>query len=212
MGRIPRIVDSAFHYHVIVRCNNGAFLLETAEDFSIYLSLLRLVKRKHSLTLFNYELMNSHVHLFLQPAPQIPFYKSMQLINWKYAVRYNSRKGRKGHFWMSRYQCIPVETDRYGLSLMRYINRNPLRAGMVEKMGDWSWSGYRFYAFGEANELITPHVTYLALSSQDEKRREEYRNFVNDVLPGEDRRDLVLSEGPFIGSEEFGKKLGLGGV
>jgi REP-associated tyrosine transposase len=212
MGRAPRIINSALQYHVIVRCNDGAFLLETAEDFSIYLSLLRLAKRKHSLTLFNYELMNSHVHLFLQPGLQFPFYKVMQLINWKYAIGYNLRKGRKGHFWMSRYQCIPVESDRYGLSLMRYINRNPLRARMVEKAEDWPWSAYRFYAFGEANDLITPHITYLALSSQDEKRQEEYRNFVNDVLPSEDRRDLFLSEGPFIGSEEFGKRMGLGGI
>jgi len=82
---------------------------------------------------------------------------------------------------------------------------------MVQKAGDWPWSAYRFYAFGEPNELITPHITYLALGPQEEKRQEEYRNFVNDVLPGEDRRDLLMSEGPFIGSEEFGQSLGLGG-
>jgi REP element-mobilizing transposase RayT len=67
MGRAPRLIDPALHYHVIVRCNNGAFLLESEKDFQTYLSLLHLAQKKHLITIFNYELMNSHVHLFLQP-------------------------------------------------------------------------------------------------------------------------------------------------
>jgi putative transposase len=131
----------------------------------------------------------------------------MQLINWRYSLDYNLRKKRKGHFWMSHHRSIPVETDPYGLALMRYINRNPVRAKMVEKPGDWPWSGYRFYAFGEPNDLLTPHPTYLALGASDEKRRMEYQAFVNDILPGNDHRDLLFSERPFIGSEEFGMRL-----
>ncbi len=207
MARPPRFLDPQFHYHVIARCNNRAFHLQSDEDFLAYLSTLRLVQRKHQFRLFNYELMNSHVHLFIQPGPEIPFFKTMQLINWKYTMAYNRRKQRKGHFWMDRYQCVPVESDRYALALMRYINRNPVRAGMVEKAGDWKWSGYRFYAEGEANEILTPHPTYLATSQNPLKRQEAYKNFVNEIEPEMDRRDPQFTESPYLGSQEFGKWL-----
>lgn len=207
MGRASRISDTTLHYHVIARCNNRAFLFEDDEDFYEYLSLLHLVQKKHDFKIFNYELMNSHVHLFLQPGPKIPFHKTMQLIQWRYSMKYNRRKNRKGHFWINRYQCIPVESDRYSLALMRYINRNPIRAGMVTMPGEWKWSAYRFYAMGETNELITPHVSYLLLGESEEKRRQEYQNFVKDILPTEDRRSLNFTEVPYIGSKEFGEKL-----
>lgn len=65
---------------------------------------------------------------------------------------------------MDRYKCVPVESDHYALTLMRYMNRNPIRAGMVKKAGEWKWSGYKFYAEGEANELLTHHPTYMSLA------------------------------------------------
>ena len=85
MGRPPRFYPSGFHYHVISRCNNKSFRLVDDEDFLQYLATLRFVQRKHKFKIFNYELMNSHVHLFLEPGPQIPFSKTMFLINWKYS-------------------------------------------------------------------------------------------------------------------------------
>jgi len=115
MGRPPRLQESELHYHVIVRCNNGAFHFETQADFDLYLGVLQLVKQKHRFRLFNYELMNSHVHLLLQPSELIPLQKTMLLINWKYASHYNRRWNRKGHFWLDRYKAIPVESDKHAL-------------------------------------------------------------------------------------------------
>jgi putative transposase len=195
MGRAPRIIAHGVHYHVIVRCNNQAFHFEGDEDFSRYLSILEWVQKKHRFKLFNYELMNSHVHLFLEPSAHYSLIKTMLLINGKYSREYNRRKGRKGHFWMDRYKCIPVETDSYALGLMRYINRNPIRAGMVEVAGEWPWSGSRFYLRGEVNNLLTPHPCYLALGFKDQTRQERYREFVEMILPSEDRRDPYFSEG-----------------
>ena len=181
--------------------------MEDDEDFSHYLATLRFVQKKHAFKLFNYELMNTHVHLFLEPGPQIAFSRTMHLINWKYARDYNRRKNRTGHLWMDRFKCIPVESNEYALSLMRYINRNPLRAGMVEKAGEWRWSGFRFYAQGEVNNLLEAHPTYLAMGPHDQKRQEAYRAFVEMVLPHEDRKGSRYSEADFIGSETFGERL-----
>jgi len=209
MGRVPRLQSSGVHYHVIVRCNNQAFYFEQEEDFSIYLSILGLVRRKHQLKIFNYELMNNHVHLFLESSEKYPLSKSMQLLNWKYANHYNRRKNRKGHFWMDRYKCIPVESDQYALALMRYINRNPIRGGMIKEVGEWKWSGSRFYILGEKNDLLIRHPSYLQLGFDAQTRQTRYREFVNNVLLTEDKRDLFYSESLVIGSESFTRKLNL---
>lgn len=209
MGRPPRITNPELHYHLIVRCNNGAFHFETDDDFQIYLDVLRLFQKKHRFTLFNYELMNSHVHLLLKPSDQIPLHKTMLQINWSYARNYNKRTGRKGHFWLDRYKSIPVESDKYALDLMRYINRNAVRAGIVKRLGDWRWSGYRFYALGEPNDLLEAHPSYLGLSLNPEVRRKAYEDYVTMVLPGDKERRREFSDVRFVGSEAFGHRLGL---
>lgn len=208
MGRVPRIQSSDLHYHVIARCNNQRFYFENDEDFEIYLGILRTFKRKHGFRLFNYELMNSHVHLLLNPSSKISLGSTMHAINWSFANSYNKRKRRKGHFWMDRYKSIPVETDEHVLALMRYINRNAVRAGMVRQPGDWKWSGYRFYAFSEPNDLLDPHPTYLGLGHEEEFRRTAYHKFVCQILPEDDARDPQLSDSFYIGTESFGKRLG----
>ena len=209
MGRPPRIQADELHYHVIVRCNNGEFHLESNEDFRIYLDTLRFFKMRHRFKLFNYELVHSHVHLLLQPSEVVPLQKTMLMINWSYARDYNKRKKRKGHFWLDRYKSIPVESDEYALDLMRYINRNAVRAGIVEKPGDWQWSGYRFYALGEPNGLIEEHPTYLGLSNNPEFRRKAFADYVMMALPGDNSRRPEFSDVRFIGSEQFGENLGL---
>lgn len=206
MGRPPRIQVSEIHYHVIVRCNNGDFHFESDEDFLQYLQILARFKRKHQFKLFNYELMNSHVHLFLQPSEKIPLQQTMHLINWTFACTYNKRRARKGHFWLDRYKSIPVQTDSHALALMRYINRNAVRAGLVEKPGTWPWSGYRFYAVGAANPLLDFHPTYLGLSNNPEMRSKAYADFVTMILPGDDKRNPAFSDADCIGSTPFVRK------
>ncbi len=207
MPRHLRIQLSGLHYHVIARCNNREFLLQNDEDFLHYLSVLRQVQKKHGFKLFNYELMNSHVHLFLQPSPAFPLSKTMQKIHWTYSLEYNRRKNRKAHFWMQHYQAIPVELDLYALSLMRYMNRNPIRAGMIREVGDWRWSGYHFYARAEPNSLLEYHPAYLALSRDEFHRQKYYTDFVKTILPGEAGLHMKFSKARYIGSDRFGQKI-----
>jgi putative transposase len=201
MGRYPRVQFCQGQYHVIARFNNKDFFLQERSDFLKYLSILKLIQKKHEFLLFNYELMNSHVHLFLQPTSQIPLSKSMMMIHWQFARYCNKQKNRKGHVWMDRYKSIPVESEYYALALMRYINRNPMRAGMVKHLGEWTWSAYPYYAFGKPDDLITPHPAYLGLGRTDQTRQQEYAALVNMRLPGDDLRDPAFSD-----SRTFGLK------
>jgi REP-associated tyrosine transposase len=209
MGRPPRLLDRELHYHVIVRCNNGDFHFDGDKDFAIYLNTLGFVQKKHGFHLYNYELMHSHVHLLLRPSERTSLQRTMQLINWRYASDFNKRKNRKGHFWLDRYKAIPVESDKYALDLMRYINRNAVRAGIVEKPGDWKWSGYRFYAYGEKNPLLTPHPTFLGSSECEQTRRKAFEDYVTMELGDDHKRRGDLSDARYIGSERFAERLGL---
>lgn len=208
MGRPPRVQESELHYHVICRCNNDAFHFKSDEDFAVYLAVVKTIQEKHGFKLFNYKLMHSHVHLFLQPSEKFPLERTLHWINSTYAHNSNLREKRKGHFWLERYKSIPVESDKYALDLMRYINRNAVRAGIVKRPEDWKWSGYRFYAFGEQNDLLQEHPTYLGLSTNPEIRKRAFREYVEQVLPYEDQRRPDLSETKYIGSEEFADRLG----
>ncbi|QQR79469.1 MAG: transposase [Deltaproteobacteria bacterium] len=153
--------------------------------------------------------MHSHVHLFLQPSEAFSLEKTMHFINGTYAREYNLKNKRKGHLWLDRYKSIPVESDKHALDLMRYINRNALRAGIVTEVGKWKWSGYRFYAFGEPNDLLEAHPTYLGLSTNPKIRQSSFRSYVSQNLSNDREEREYFSQSKFIGSSSFAQALGL---
>jgi putative transposase len=209
MGRNPRIQNSELHYHVIVRCNNRSFLFQTDNDFEAYLDVVRSVKKRHRFKLYNYELMHSHVHLFVQPSEVFSLSRTMHAINKEFALNYNKKRKRLGHFWIDRYKNIPVQEDRHALALMRYINRNAVRGGIVQKPGEWKYSGYRYYAFDEHSDLLDPHPSYLGLSDNTEERQRLFREFVCQSLPEGATKKSEFSETLYIGSKKFGRNIGL---
>ncbi|EKD42288.1 MAG: hypothetical protein ACD_73C00224G0001, partial [uncultured bacterium] len=109
-----------------------------------------------------------------------------------------------------RYKCIPVQDAQYSLMLMCYINRNPVRAGMVQQCGDWRWSGYHFYDDGVKNDLLTQHPCYWELASSDELRRGRYRDIVTLTKSYDENKQHLdlMQNSPYLGSEEFGNKWG----
>ena len=185
MSRYPRLAIATGQYHIIARFNNDEYFLKEKSDFLKYLSVLQEIKEKHGFYLFNYELMNSHVHLFLQPSAQVPLSKTMMMVQLKFARYCNQKYKRKGHVWRDRYQCLSVEREAYALTLMRYMNSNPLRAKMVKSAGEWPWSGYQYYGLGKADELLDPHSCWLGLGNTASKRLSEYSSFVKMKLPGD---------------------------
>lgn len=202
MGRRPRLNAPDLDCHVIIRCWNDEFRLRDDDDFAHYLSVLTLMKKKHGFTLYDYVLMNSHVHLYMRQGRH-SLSKTMMFLNWRTARDFNIRQERKGPVWEPRYTCIPVESERYGLALMRYIERHPLRAGLATHPSKWKWSGFGHYALGAASDLITPHPSYLDLSADSQKRQEIYEKFVITTENIHEGRDPKMSKGPVIGLDKF---------
>ncbi len=132
----------------------------------------------------------------------------MREIMTNYSKWYNKKYIRKGHFWEQRYNTSIVEDDEHILVCMRYINRNPLRARIVDNPNDYPWSGYSHYAYGERNVLLDDHPTFIGLSPYQKVRSRKYREFVETPFDSEkDKRNKDISTAFIFGSKEFKEKI-----
>lgn len=182
MPRARRILGDDVHYHIIVRCNNGEFLLKERDDFQFFLDLLAESKTRFYFRLYNYTLLHSHAHLILSTHKGYFVNEVMHQFCLSYSRNFNKRHGRTGHLWKNRYRCKPILTEAHALACLRYQHRNPDKAGIVSNPGQWPWCGYRFYAFGLENPMLTYHPTYLGLAADQETRQRFYRKIVEAPL------------------------------
>lgn len=125
-----------------------------------------------------------------------------------YAKYFNTKYNMSGHFWGDRFHSTLVEDDKYMLACLRYIDRNPVKAGLVERPNQWYYSSYHYYAHGKPHEIliIDLHPTYLDLAGNNKKRREIYVDYVSgedaisDSLHGTMERKLIFGSDNFIAS------------
>src|SRR3989338_5572814 len=190
MPRPPRTVGDDIHYHIILRCNNKERLLCNTEDFEDFLFLLGQTKKEYLFRLYNYELLNSHIHLMISTHLGNYIDQIMHSLCFKYAKKYNKRHGRSGHVWAHRYRSRLILDDAHGIACLRYQNRNAFSAGIVERPDQWPWSGYKFYAFGEENKLLESHPSYLSLCEDSKKRRNLYQRLVAAPIPSDKAKSV----------------------
>src|SRR5690606_11969461 len=122
-----------------------------------------------------YVLMSNHVHLLVTPNTSDGVAKLMKRLGQRYVQYINRTYRRTGTLWEGRFRsCLALE-ENYILNCYRYIELNPVRAGMVNRPAEYPWSSYRANANGEAASVITPHEVYLALGGSIEERIKAYR-------------------------------------
>ncbi len=140
MPRIGRAVAAGFPHHVIQRGNNREGVFFEKADRKLYLSLLRKYAVKWNSPIMSYCLMNNHVHLLTKPGSVESLYKMMQGLTLCYTQYINRTYGRSGRLWESRYYSCIVDDEKYLWAVARYIEQNPVRAGMVERAEDYPYS------------------------------------------------------------------------
>ncbi len=170
------------HYHVIARCNNGDGLLEEDAECVRFLEYLKFYIEKHQVDLFNYVIMPSHVHLLFSTKEKADVDIVMHDICLAVSRDFNKRHSRGGHFWRHRYRSRIIDNDLYALACLRYIDRNPVVAGHVQKPQEWVWSGHKFYAFGEPSDFLKLHPSFALLGDSEEIRRHSYRLFTSAAV------------------------------
>jgi len=182
MSRLPRLVLVGQPHHVIIRGNNREPIFIADEDYQFYLDKLHDACVKHQCDLHAYVLMTNHVHLLITPYKEGGLAKLMQMAGRYYVQYFNNSYCRTGTLWEGRYKSTVVDSDNYALICYRYIELNPVRAGMVLHSADYPWSSYRFNALGEVNVNVTEHPLYLSLAGTAELRMTQYRSLFEGYL------------------------------
>jgi len=175
MPRKRRMYLPGIPAHVVQRGNNRDACFFDEQDYREYLNWLKEATEKYRVALHAYVLMTNHVHLLMTPSDEAGISKVMQSVGRRYVQYVNHNYRRSGTLWEGRHKGSIVDAEDYLLSCYRYIELNPVRAGMVEHPGDYSWSSYRHHAYGEKNREIIDHPLYIALGQQNEQRWACYR-------------------------------------
>jgi putative transposase len=142
MARVARVVSCDVPHHVTQRGNNQGEVFFTRTDRRLYLDLLAEHARKHDLNLLAYCLMTNHVHLVAVPERLDSLAKALGRTHCQYAHYLNTARLRTGHLWQNRYYSCPLDSAHLWV-VMRYVERNPVRAAMVTRAGDYEWSSAR---------------------------------------------------------------------
>jgi putative transposase len=182
MARRPRLLVPALPLHIIQRGNNRNPCFASEADYFVYLSLLQQYAVETTCQIHAYVLMTNHVHLLLSADDITGPSVLMRRLGQHYVQYFNRRHQRTGTLWEGRFRSCVVDHDHYFLVCQRYIELNPVRAGMVQDPGGYPWSSYRTNALGDANPLITPHAVYMGLGLQDADRQASYRNLFTEVI------------------------------
>lgn len=185
MGRPKRALIDDGIYHIISRGHNRYKIFNSPYDYRIYKKLLRHYKKKFHFDLFHYCLMPNHVHLLLRIArgPELPHL--MQGLNQSYANHYKRSYGLVGNLFQGRYKGLMIDKDEYLLECARYIERNPLRAGMVKDPAEYDFSSFNYYASGIKDDIITPNPKYEELSITPKERMRLYTEYLLQPRPYE---------------------------
>jgi putative transposase len=175
--------------HVIQRGVDKAVCFRRDNDYILYLLHLRELSAKFGCSVHAYCLMTNHVHLLVSPSSCEAGQSMMKELGQRYSQYFNRTYGRTGPLWDGRYRSCVAESAFYVLACYRYIELNPVRAGMVRDPAAYPWSSYRGNANGADDRLITPHVEFLALGGSAASRRDSYCRLFEQAL------DASLVEG-----------------
>jgi putative transposase len=209
MARLPRSVVPGLPVHVIQRGNNRQAVFFSDCDYRLYLDSLGLAAARAECAVHAYVLMTNHVHLLVTPGSAQSLSQLMQSVGRRYVRYINGIYRRTGTLWEGRFKSAVVDSDRYLLTCMRYIEMNPVRAGMVNNPGEFRWSSYARNALGRSNGIITPHALYEALGSDLGERSAAYRSHF-DARLDLDELSVIRSgteTGTPIGNDRFRKEI-----
>lgn len=162
MPRKPRFFIPGQPQHIVVRGHSRKPIMTHLDDFRFMYQCLLGAMSKHGVAVHAWVLMHNHMHLLLTPPGAESLAKAMQSVGRRYAGYFNRRYHRSGSLWEGRYKSALVATDDYLISCYRYIELNPVRAGMVQKPEDYPYSSYHANALGKPDKLISTHPLFPA--------------------------------------------------
>ena len=153
MSRIARIIVPGEPHHIVQRGNRGLPVFFCDDDYRYYMEVMRKWCDKHSITILAYCLMTNHVHLIAVPETEDGLRRAIGEAHRRYTVRVNRREQWIGHLWQGRFSSFAMD-ESYLLAAARYIELNPVKAGMVENPADYQWSSARAHLAKEDDQFV----------------------------------------------------------
>jgi putative transposase len=205
MARLPRLTVPGYPHHVIQRGNNRQMIFATVRDRELLLEALTESAAKFGVAIHAYVLMGNHFHLLATPETKDGLPQMMQALGRRYVRWFNQSQGRTGTLWEGRYKSTLIQTDRYLLACMAYIDLNPVRAGLVEHPRDYPWSSHAHYAGLRMDRLITPHPLTWELGNTPFAREAAYAALVQQGVAAPLQQALTQSAltGWALGEPDF---------
>ncbi|MES9899659.1 MAG: transposase [Sedimenticola sp.] len=197
MPRKTRVLVPNCAHHIVQRGHNRKAIFLSDKDCQFYLENLREWKIKLGIKIYAWCLMTNHIHLIAEPGNDaMALSELMKRVNGRQSAYVNKLEGRSGSLWEGRYKASPIQQDSYLLCCCRYVELNPVRAGMVAMAEDYSWSSYQERVIGNEMSMLDRNACYAGLADTDIERKHCYRTFVEE--------GMVVTEKRFI-DESFNR-------
>jgi putative transposase len=200
MPRLHRLVADGLLYHAINRGNNRAPDFFMPDDYRAFLEALDQTCQRYPFALFGFCLMTNHSHLLIAPGSAQSVSRILQSLTIAHTWRYHRARGTSGHVWQGRFKSPLVQSDEHALTVLRYIESNPLRAGMVTDLADYPWSSYAVHGQGRARPRVRPLPAWQELGPDVASRGAWWRKWVHTPLTEKELtrvRHCMVSGRPF---------------
>jgi REP element-mobilizing transposase RayT len=208
MARPLRIEFPGAFYHVCSRGIARDPIFRTDQHRQLFLGILGKVVERYHIKIHSYCLMGNHYHLLIE-TPEGNLSLAMRQLQAVYGASYNRLLKRPGPVFQGRFKASVVDENTYGLAVCRYIVRNPVRAKMVKRPGQWRWSSYRALAgiAGGPPWLTTATVLALIGGRTAEEAQRRYSEFIAEEGEETDRDMHHMLEKVIVGAEAFRQRL-----
>jgi putative transposase len=191
MPRISRGLADDSIYHVINRGNGGQVVFQKDKDYEAFINLMKEAKIRYAVKIFAYCLMPNHFHIVVMPHRSGDLSKWMQWLMTSHVRRFHRHYGTSGHIWQGRYKSFLIQKDGHLLTVLKYVESNPLRAGLANSANNWLWSSHR--------ESIHKGG-YLLIDEAPVELPREWSKFVNESISEkelEKLRESVSRQSPY---------------
>jgi putative transposase len=209
MPRKRRFYQPGVPVHAFQRGHNREPIFFDDQDYLAYLRFLKASADALGCLIHAYVLMTNHVHLLVTPKGVNDISLLFQGIGRHFVPYINKTYQRRGSLWEGRHKGHILESEAYFLTCMRYIEMNPVRAGMAEHPAQYRWSSHAANAQGIDNAIIQPHELYLSLGNAPEIRQAAYRGLFSTLI-NPDELELIrasLHSGTPLGNDRFKEKI-----
>ena len=205
MARLPRLVVPHQPHHIIQSGNDRQIIFRDPDDHVVFLGWLREAARQFKVAIHAYVLMPNHLHLLVSPSDSTGLGRMMQWVGRHYVPYFNAKYMRSGTLWQGRYKAAVIDSEQYFLTCSRYIESNPVRAGLASAPEDYPWSSFAHHVGIRPDPLITDHRVFWALGNTPFDREASYRTLMEQGLSGREVDALTQAtlKGWPLGSEEF---------